>query len=152
MIIGIDFGNKCGMAWKESWGRHRRVSCVCRLSTPKEQKKHIGARYAAFQSTLEVRLSRGDVIFYEDVRRHLGTQAAHVYGGYLAILEMVAFDLDCVVIGIPVGTIKKHATGKGNASKQMMIEAARNKLGYKGNDDNEADALWILDTGIALKL
>ena len=41
--------------------------------------------------------------------------------------------------------IKKHATGKGNASKPMMIEAARNKLGYTGADDNEADALWILD-------
>ena len=65
---------------------------------------------------------------------------------------MTAFDLDCQIIGIPVGTIKKHATGKGNASKEMMIEAARKKLGYKDDDDNEADALWILDAGIALKL
>ncbi len=40
--------------------------------------------------------------------------------------------------------IKRHATGKGNCNKQAMIEAAREQLGYTGNDDNEADALWLL--------
>ena len=41
--------------------------------------------------------------------------------------------------------IKKFATGKGNAGKPKMIQAAKEKLGYTGNDDNEADALWILN-------
>lgn len=41
--------------------------------------------------------------------------------------------------------IKKHATGKGNAGKPAMIQAAQEKLGYQGKDDNEADALWIYD-------
>ena len=41
--------------------------------------------------------------------------------------------------------MKKFATGKGNAGKPMMIEAAQKKLGYTGNDDNEADALWLLN-------
>jgi len=41
--------------------------------------------------------------------------------------------------------IKKFATGKGNAGKPAMIKAAADKLGYQGNDDNEADALWILN-------
>jgi len=45
--------------------------------------------------------------------------------------------------GVPVGTIKKSATGKGNASKAMMIEAAR-KRGFFPKDDNEADAIAIL--------
>lgn len=40
--------------------------------------------------------------------------------------------------------IKKFATGKGNAGKPQMVEAAQKKLEYEGNDDNEADALWIL--------
>ncbi len=40
--------------------------------------------------------------------------------------------------------IKKYATGKGNAGKPLMIKAAQDKLSYTGNDDNEADALWIL--------
>ncbi|MFW6272175.1 MAG: hypothetical protein ACOC2U_00130 [bacterium] len=42
------------------------------------------------------------------------------------------------------GEIKKFATGKGNAGKPKMIEAARKLYGYQGNNDNEADALHIL--------
>jgi len=41
--------------------------------------------------------------------------------------------------------IKKYATGKGNAGKPAMIYAAQTKLGYQGDDDNEADALWLLE-------
>ena len=45
--------------------------------------------------------------------------------------------------GVPVGTIKKHATGKGNASKDEMVAAMR-VLGHNPTDDNEADALALL--------
>jgi Holliday junction resolvasome RuvABC endonuclease subunit len=41
--------------------------------------------------------------------------------------------------------IKKFATGKGNSGKPAMIKAAQDKLGYTGNDDNESDALWLLE-------
>src|SRR5436309_734949 len=36
--------------------------------------------------------------------------------------------------GVPVGTIKKHATAKGNADKQTMFGAMR-ALGYLPKDD-----------------
>ena len=39
--------------------------------------------------------------------------------------------------------IKKFATGKGNANKDAMVQAAVNRYGYFGNDDNTADALHI---------
>jgi Holliday junction resolvasome RuvABC endonuclease subunit len=39
--------------------------------------------------------------------------------------------------------IKKFATGKGNANKDAMIQAAAMKYGYSGSDDNEADAIHI---------
>lgn len=42
--------------------------------------------------------------------------------------------------------IKKHATGKGNAPKDAVIAAAKERWPDKGDmDDNEADALWLLD-------
>jgi len=41
--------------------------------------------------------------------------------------------------------VKKFATGNGNANKQSMIDAAFKTFNYCGNDDNEADALWILE-------
>ena len=50
--------------------------------------------------------------------------------------------------GVPVGTIKRHITGKGNADKQAVIDAVR-KLGFAPADDNEADALALLNWAIA---
>jgi len=42
--------------------------------------------------------------------------------------------------------IKKHATGKGNANKEKMIEAAKHKWqDVEVIDDNHADALWLND-------
>lgn len=39
--------------------------------------------------------------------------------------------------------IKKFATGKGNAGKPLMIEAAVKKYGIAVTDDNHADALHL---------
>lgn len=42
-----------------------------------------------------------------------------------------------------MGTIKHHATGKGNAGKDAMVGAMRGR-GFAPADDNEADAIAIL--------
>ena len=83
-------------------------------------------------------------VVYEEVRRHLGTDAAHVYGGLMAVLQEECELRKLPYEGIPVGTIKKHATGKGNANKQQMLTAAACKWAFV-KDDNQADALWLLD-------
>ena len=50
---------------------------------------------------------------------------------------------------MPVGTIKRHVTGKGNAGKATVIAAIRAR-GFDPADDNEADAiailLWAIET------
>ena len=70
------------------------------------------------------------------------------YGGLMASLTSWGELRGIPYEGVPVGTIKRHATGKGNAPKQAMIDAARAK-GFSPEDDNEADAiailLWALD-------
>lgn len=45
--------------------------------------------------------------------------------------------------GVHPATIKKYATGKGNAKKPEMVEAMR-ALGYTVTGDDEADALALL--------
>lgn len=48
--------------------------------------------------------------------------------------------------GYSPSEIKKHATTKGNANKDKMREAAEQKWpGVTFADDNEIDALWLLD-------
>lgn len=44
--------------------------------------------------------------------------------------------------GVPVGTIKRFASGKGNAGKDAVIAAMRAR-GFAPSDDNEADALAL---------
>lgn len=41
--------------------------------------------------------------------------------------------------------IKSFATGSGNSGKPAMIKAAQEKYGYQGNNDNEADAILMLE-------
>ena len=88
------------------------------------------------------------VVVFEEVRRHLGTAAGHAYGGYLAHLTAWAEANRIPYQGVPVGTIKRHVTGKGNADKQAVIDAVR-QLGFAPADDNEADALALLHWAIA---
>jgi Holliday junction resolvasome RuvABC endonuclease subunit len=82
-------------------------------------------------------------VYFERVYAHKGTEAAHVYGGFMYTLAAVCEEMRIGCVGIPVGTIKKFATGKGNASKEEMIAAARSR-GFNPADDNEADALALL--------
>ena len=83
-------------------------------------------------------------VFYEDVRRHLGTNAAHVYGGMLAALKMWCLEKQLSEpVGVGVGQIKKFWTGKGNATKKEMMDEAVLRH-FDPADDNEADALALL--------
>ena len=84
-----------------------------------------------------------DAVYFEEVRRHGGVDAAHAYGGFMAHLTAWCEHHQIPYQGVPVGTIKKHATGKGNANKDTMIAAAM-ALGFGPQDDNEADALALL--------
>ena len=105
-----------------------------------------GMRYLRFRAWLD-RVAEETVgiaaIHYEEVRRHLSTDAAHVHGGLLATLSAWGELKAIPYQGVPVGTIKRHVTGKGNADKASVIAAIRAR-GFNPADDNEADALAIL--------
>jgi hypothetical protein len=105
-----------------------------------------GMRYLRFHSWLREMLDLTgpiDRIVFEEVRRHIGTDAAHVFGGMLATLTSWAELNSIPYEGVPVGTIKRFATGKGNADKAAVI-AAMQARGFHPADDNEADALALL--------
>jgi Holliday junction resolvasome RuvABC endonuclease subunit len=103
-----------------------------------------GLRYVRFRAQLvELLLSTPvDVVFFEEVRRHVGADAARVYGALFGVVTSLCEERSIPYEGIPVGTIKKSWTGKGNASKLMMIAEAAIR-GYTVEDDNEADAIAL---------
>ena len=84
-----------------------------------------------------------DQVVFEEVRRHVGVDAAHAYGGFMGQLTAWCEHHQIPYQGIPVGTIKKHATGIGNASKDEMVASVRAR-GHNPADDNEADAIALL--------
>jgi hypothetical protein len=90
-------------------------------------------------------------VVFEEVRAHAGTLAAQVYGGFLAHLTAWCERKSVPYLGVSVGTIKRHATGKGNASKDEVIAAVRRR-GFNPGDDNEADALALLDWAISQRI
>ena len=100
------------------------------------------------QSDSQTNLTGLGAVYFEEVRRHLGVDAAHVYGGLLATLTAWCEHHQIPYQGVPVGTIKRHATGKGNAGKAEVI-AAMKALGHPVTDDNEADALALLHWALA---
>ena len=102
---------------------------------------------------MNIQVSGLDLLFYEEVRSHKGTTAAHTYGEFLGQVKSWADDEGQKIPykGIPVGTIKKFATGKGNANKAMVVKAVQTKLGHPHvTDHNEADALALLHYSMTL--
>jgi Holliday junction resolvasome RuvABC endonuclease subunit len=141
-IIAIDPGTHCGYAVL-----HDGVVSYGVLNLAPGRYEGGGMRFLRFATHLRQMLP-ADAVFFEEVRRHLGTDAAHVYGGIVAVLTSICEELSIPYRAIPVGTIKKYATGKGNAGKPEMVAWAQRRW-PDVVDDNIADALAILDCALA---
>lgn len=141
-ILALDLGTQCGWAINSE-----PIYSGSYNLKPGKFDSH-GQRYVKYKNMLnEIFISHHiDEIVYEAVRRHVGIDAAHVYGGLLAILQSMAIENGIEYRGVAVQTIKKHATGRGNATKDEMIVAA-NAFYPQINiiDDNHADALCLLN-------
>lgn len=141
-ILALDLGTQTGWSLL-----HNGQVTSGTLTFKNDRYQGGGMRYLRFSRWLnEMKLCAGDMkeVYFEEVRRHLGVDAAHVYGGFLATLTSWCEGASIPYQGVSVGTIKQHATGKGNASKSDVLESMKAK-GYSPKDDNEADALALLE-------
>ena len=143
-ILAIDLGTKTG------WAARMPDGGVCHGTEEFKAGRMEGGGmvYVRFRKWL------GDIfyftgcsrIYFEEVAgfgKFHATLNATVWGGFYGHLSEYCEGTLIPYRGIPVGTIKKHACGRGNASKQDVIEAVK-KLGFTPKDDNAADALAIL--------
>lgn len=146
-ILALDLGTMTG------WAMHvgdRRIESGTVSFRPSRYDGG-GMRYLRFRGWLNsITANAGlNAIYFEEVRRHAGTDAAHLYGGFMATLTAWCEQQKVAYQGVPVGTIKRFITGKGNADKSAVANAVRER-GYCPADDNEADAiailLWALET------
>lgn len=145
ILLALDLGTKTGWCAGEA-ALH--ATGVQNFSPRRHEGG--GMRILRFQRWLdEIHAARGiQEVVYEEVRRHNGVDAAHVYGGLMGALTAWCEARGVPYAGVPVGTIKKFATGKGNASKDDMLVAVRSWVQpgvgtYDPADDNEADAIAL---------
>ena len=147
-FIALDLGTTTGWAV----GKHPKQHCQSGTENfkPTRYQSH-GQRYVEFKNFLVKINSKYNLsyCYYEEVRRHIGTDAAHIYGGYVATLQSWCIENNIEYAGTPVGTIKKHITGKGNAGKDEVITAVKQNLNLFPKDHNEADAISLCDYHLA---
>jgi len=141
MKIALDLGSQTGYAVVLQSGAKMSGTLDYR---PKKHENW-SARFDKLRRFLDNLEAIEDVegVWYEEVRRHNGTDAAHIYGAFLGALTGWCDKRDASCVGVAVGTIKKFATGKGNAGKGAMIAACEDRFGVPPIDDNEADAVCL---------
>lgn len=154
-MLAIDPGTNCGYAWIDIASpvppALKPISTQAGVWDLASQRYEGGGmRFVRARKYLTA--IEPDFVLYEEVRSHKGVSAAHIYGGIVATIQSYCEERHIPYASIPVGTIKKRATGKGNCGKEPMIETANREFVAAGAepivDDNIADALWILQIGI----
>jgi Holliday junction resolvasome RuvABC endonuclease subunit len=137
-ILALDVATHCG------WAVDKNVFGVWDFSAKRDESA--GMRLIRLRSKLH------EIIPAENVTLVVFERPAGFYKSSLIVeselvgqVKTVCEELKIPYRGYSATEIKKYATGKGNASKALMISAARERLGYTGEDDNEADALWLLE-------
>ena len=139
--VAFDLGSKTGFAILNG----ERIEC----GTRRLSNATAGSRFRDFYHWLIETIStvQPEIVFFERVYNHVGTEAAHVYGAFMYILLGTCEERGIRCAGLSVSAIKKRLSGNGRASKSDMIAAART-LGYSPIDDNAADAVGILLCGL----
>jgi hypothetical protein len=139
-VLALDFGARLGWALRSRAG----IISSGTLILPTGAKHGYGARFLHFRRWLVEQNQAGvDRVFFEEVRRHVSTDSAHSYGGFLAMLTAWCEAQSIRYQGVGVGVWKAWVVGNGAADKGQVIQAMK-ACGFAPADDNEADALALL--------
>ena len=140
-ILALDTGTKTG--WATNADTHTAISGVQDFTLKRGESP--GMRFLMFRKWLlqMIETIEPDMIIYERAH-HRGGHATEVGVGLTTQLQACCAEKDIEFVAIHSGTLKKHATSRGNCNKEDMMKAAT-KMGWTYKDDNECDALWLLD-------
>lgn len=145
-FLALDQATDCG--WAVTIDRGVTItSGAVRLPTDTSISR--GKRLRFFSQWLANMIARHDieVIIYEkpNLGGRMALPAARFLLGLAALIELTADTLGCKLVEVASSSVKLHATGSGSAKKKDMVEAARLR-GWIARTDDEADALWLLDS------
>ena len=142
-ILAIDPGKKTGWALLKDG---QTESGVQDFSLKRGESQ--GMVFVRFNDWLRKMIAHHlpEVIVYEAPHHRGGAATQLLYGMTTRIQERC--DLcNIQYTSIHSAALKKYATGKGNSPKDLMLVLAREKWGKDVIDDNQADALWMMEWG-----
>jgi Holliday junction resolvasome RuvABC endonuclease subunit len=82
-----------------------------------------------------------DVVCIEDLPTH--AHGAGITGMVHGVTRLALRQDDVPYVLVPPASLKKYATGKGNAGKPEMAVALYKRTGLELGDDNQVDAAWL---------
>lgn len=82
----------------------------------------------------------------EDLPTH--AHAAGITGMVHGAIRVRLMDLRVPYVTVPPATLKKYATGRGNADKTAMAIALLRRFDLEFRDDNQVDAFWLRAMGL----
>ncbi len=149
-VLAFDLGTACGWALVEA----DRVSRSGALDLRPDG--HPGSRYLKLIRWLErTAWPERITVALEDVQNHsrldtvsgkkyFAVHAAHIYGGFRAVVECWAAAIGAEVLPVGVGSWKAAIGARGgpHAAKAEVMRAIR-VLGYAPSTQDEADAIGI---------
>lgn len=87
---------------------------------------------------------RSDLVVLEGYGFTSGRGNAIIALGELGgVVRLALYENGARFVLIPPASLKKFATGRGNAKKQDVLAAAIKRLQYDGSNFDETDALWM---------
>jgi len=111
-------------------------------------KQPIGKRLELIHDAIRQKLVLADLVVIEDLPTH--AHAAGLTGKVHGVAHLACWHAQVPVLTITPATLKKYATGRGNADKTAMAIAALKRSGREFASDDECDAWWLRLAGLDL--
>lgn len=141
-VLGIDPSlTATGAAWLDDG---RRATAILK-------SQHMGmARLADLRNQLLEHARAAHLVIVEGYSMGSARQQsqAHALGELGGVLRLALWEARIPYVNVAPATVKKLATGKGNALKDEVLLAAVRRLAYQGSSKDEADAMWLLEAGL----
>lgn len=140
-VLGLDIATHTGFYSMHSSGT---------WNFEESMRRNNNKQHAAFRNTLIEYITSNNIkmIVAEDVNAGRGSLGSYKSSVKLSEFRGILMEI-CDTLNLPepafinLKTVKKWATGNGNADKAMMMDFCRKRWKTDPVDDNEADATHI---------
>lgn len=137
IILGADLSiTATGLAYGSGYGTTVTV----------RTKAHGDARLPEIRDALVDHIAAAFWVVIEDLPTH--AHGAGITGMVHGAVRLACHDHATTYVLVTPATLKKYATGRGNATKADMRMALFQRAGVDLRDDNQVDAWWLRAAGL----